>query len=105
MILVFDVGNTNTVIGVYQGKELRNHWRIKTDAGRTSDEYGMLLQNLFNSKGLAMDSIKAVAISSVVPSLMMELEMMSQQYFSCVPMVVGPGIKTDWLLSTIILAK
>lgn len=94
MILVFDVGNTNTVIGVYQGKELRNHWRIKTDAGKTSDEYGMLLQNLFKSSGLEIKAINAVVVSSVVPSLMMELEAMSRVYFSCRPMVVGPGIKT-----------
>lgn len=94
MILVFDVGNTNMVIGVYQGKELLTHWRIKTDEGRTSDEYGMLLKNLFDFNGLSMSSITAVVISSVVPSLMMELERVSRDYYSCKPLVVGPGIKT-----------
>jgi type III pantothenate kinase len=85
MILVFDVGNTNMVIGVYQGKELLTHWRIKTDEGRTSDEYGMLLKNLFDFNGLSMSSITAVVISSVVPSLMMELERVSRDYYSSYP--------------------
>ncbi len=94
MILVFDIGNTNMVIGVYQGKELLTHWRIKTDEGRTSDEYGMLLRNLFEFNALSGASINAVVISSVVPSLMMELGRMSREYYSCKPLVVGPGVKT-----------
>ena len=94
MILVFDVGNTNMAIGVYKGKEMLTHWRIKTDEGRTSDEYGMLLRDLFTFHGIEMIQIQAVVISSVVPSLMMELERTSQQYFSCKPLVVGPGVKT-----------
>lgn len=98
MILVFDVGNTNMVIGVYEDKKLLTHWRIKTDMGRTSDEYGMLLNNLFAFQGLSMKDIKATVISSVVPSLMMELEWLSRDYFSCKPLVVGPGIKTGLAL-------
>ncbi len=94
MILVFDIGNTNMVIGVYKGKEMLTHWRIKTDEGRTSDEYGMLLRDLFTFNGLEMGQIQAIVISSVVPGLMMELEWMSHQYFSCKPLVVGPGVKT-----------
>jgi len=94
VILVFDIGNTNMAIGVFQGKKLLTHWRIKTDVGRTSDEYGMVLRNLFECNKLKMTEIKAVVISSVVPSLMMELERMSEEYFSCKPLVVGPGIKT-----------
>ncbi|NLT20539.1 MAG: type III pantothenate kinase [Syntrophomonadaceae bacterium] len=94
MILVFDVGNTNIVVGVYNGEELLTHWRLRTDTMRTSDEYGILLTALFGYNHLDKEEIKAVVISSVVPSLMMELEMMSETYFHCKPLVVGPGIKT-----------
>ena len=94
MILVFDVGNTNIVVGVYAGEELLTHWRLRTDTMRTSDEYGILLTALFGYHHLDKEEIKAVVISSVVPSLMMELEMMSETYFHCKPLVVGPGIKT-----------
>ena len=76
MILVFDVGNTNMVIGVYQGKELVTHWRINTD--EENQRHMMLLKNLFDFNGLSMSSITAVVISSVVPSLMMELERVSR---------------------------
>lgn len=94
MILVFDVGNTNTVIGVYDDDKLVTHWRIRTDNQRTCDEYAMTLRSLFLYHNLDMNSVKAVVISSVVPSLMMELEELSKKYFFCKPLVVGPGIKT-----------
>lgn len=94
MILVFDVGNTNIVVGVYENEDLLTHWRIRTDTLRTSDEYGVMLNSLFHYHGLSMKSVNAVIISSVVPTLMMELDWMSQRYFSCKPLVVGPGIKT-----------
>ncbi|MGI5880603.1 MAG: type III pantothenate kinase [Syntrophomonadaceae bacterium] len=94
MILVFDVGNTNIVVGVYAGEELLTHWRLRTDTMRTSDEYGITLTALFDYHHLHKEEIKAVVISSVVPSLMMELEMMSETWFHCKPLVVGPGIKT-----------
>jgi len=94
MILVFDVGNTNMVIGVYQEDKLLTHWRIRTDTLRTCDEYGMIIKSLFNYQQIEMEKIKAVVISSVVPSLMAELEGLSHKYFSCRPLVIGPGIKT-----------
>ncbi|MEA1960129.1 MAG: type III pantothenate kinase [Bacillota bacterium] len=94
MVLVFDVGNTNMVIGVYEGKERVMHWRVRTDTLRTADEYGMMLNSLFNYHKLDIKAIKSVVISSVVPTLMMELNQMSERYFSCKPLVVGPGVKT-----------
>ncbi len=98
MLLVFDVGNTNTVIGVYQGKELKTHWRIRTDQLRTADEYGMELYNLFRYNGLDMRDVKDVAISSVVPTLMMDMNKMCRNYFNSDPLVVGPGTKTGLMI-------
>ncbi|NLB87714.1 MAG: type III pantothenate kinase [Syntrophomonadaceae bacterium] len=94
MILVFDVGNTNTVIGVFDDDKLITHWRIRTDNQRTCDEYAMTLRSLFLYHDLDMKNVKATVISSVVPSLMMELEELSHKYFFCKPLVIGPGIKT-----------
>lgn len=95
MLLVFDVGNTNTVIGVYKNKELLTHWRIRTDQMKTSDEYGMILKNLFDFTGLKFKDISDIIISSVVPTLMMELNWMSEKYFNCKPLIIGPGTKTS----------
>lgn len=94
MLLVFDIGNTNIVLGAYEGKELLQHWRISTDRQKTGDEYGMLINNLFTYGGLSIKDIEAVIISSVVPPLVVPLVKMCQRYFSVEPLVVGPGIKT-----------
>ena len=94
MLLVFDVGNTNMVLGIYKNDELLNHWRISTDIKKTSDEYGMLISSLFTHEGISMDCIKDVIISSVVPNVMHSLENFCIRYLKINPMVVGPGIKT-----------
>lgn len=94
MILVFDVGNTNIVLGVYEEKNLVEHWCISTATQRTADEYAVLLKALFDGSGLAFKRIDGIIISSVVPPLMMALEFMSKKYFGFPPLVVGPGIKT-----------
>ncbi|MBO3443956.1 type III pantothenate kinase [Clostridium sp. CCUG 7971] len=94
MLLVFDVGNTNMVLGIYKNKELIKHWRINTDKEKTSDEYGMLIRNLFQYENMDMNDIKDVIISSVVPNVMHSLENFCIKYCKKQPMVVGPGIKT-----------
>ena len=94
MLLVFDIGNTNIVLGTFEGKELLQHWRISTDRQKTGDEYGMLINNLFTYGGLSIKDIEAVIISSVVPPLVVPLVKMCQRYFNVEPLVVGPGIKT-----------
>ncbi|MGE5380861.1 MAG: type III pantothenate kinase [Methylocystaceae bacterium] len=95
MLLVFDVGNTNIVLGVYRGKELITHWRIRTDRARTADEYGMTIISLFESHGLKIKDVEAIVISSVVPPIMNELEWLYTRYFNQASLlVVGPGVKT-----------
>ncbi|HRU42453.1 MAG TPA: type III pantothenate kinase, partial [Candidatus Diapherotrites archaeon] len=69
MILVIDVGNTNIVLGIYSGKKLANFWRVKTDAEKTSDEYGMIINQLFELQGYKFSDIEAVVICSVVPPI------------------------------------
>lgn len=94
MLLVFDVGNTNMVLGVYEGTELKKHWRINTDKEKTSDEYGILISNLFQYDNVDMNSITDVIISSVVPNVMHSLENFCIKYCNKKPLIVGPGIKT-----------
>jgi type III pantothenate kinase len=69
MLLAIDVGNTNTVIGVYRGDELVNDWRIRTERDVTEDEFCLLIKNLFSSEGLATESVKGTIISCVVPPI------------------------------------
>lgn len=94
MILVFDVGNTNIVLGVYDQGVLTHHWRVSTEKSRTMDEYAVVIKNLFDFSGLTFPKISAVAISSVVPPVNQTLEALAQKYFGVEPLVVGPGIKT-----------
>ena len=94
MLLVFDVGNTNMVLGVYDGKELVHDWRISTDRDKTSDEYGMLIRDLFRYEGLDICNVTDVIISSVVPNVMHSLENFSKKYCKKEALIVGPGIKT-----------
>lgn len=94
MLLVFDIGNSNIVMGTYDGKRLTHHWRISTDRQKTGDEYGMLINDLFRFQGIRMADIDAIIISSVVPPLVVPLVKMCERYFRHRPLVVGPGIKT-----------
>ncbi len=94
VIFVLDVGNTNTVLGVYEGDTLNHHWRIETNRNKTEDEYGMMIKSLFQHDGLQFEQIEGVIISSVVPPIMAALERMCEKYFHVKPLVVGPGVKT-----------
>ncbi|WP_404457028.1 type III pantothenate kinase [Oceanobacillus kapialis] len=89
MLFVLDVGNTNTVLGVFEQDELKHEWRIKTDRYKTEDEFGMLIKSLFDHKGIAFSDIHGVIISSVVPPIMFALERMCQLYFHQEPVVIG----------------
>lgn len=94
MIFVLDVGNTNTVLGVYENEVLRYHWRMETSRHKTEDEYGMVIKELFSFEGISFSDIDGIIISSVVPPIMFSLERMCEKYFHITPMIVGPGIKT-----------
>lgn len=94
MLIVMDVGNTNTVIGVYQGDRLVSDWRIRTEKEATVDELGMLLRNLFQSQGLALENGADLIISCVVPPMVNTLEGFARRYLKVRPLWVGPGIKT-----------
>ena len=94
MLLVIDVGNTNIVLGIFDGKTLVDHWRISTDRLRTTDEYGVLIRNLFYLNNANAEEIDAIIISSVVPPVLPTLERMCQRYFGIAPLIIGPGVKT-----------
>ncbi|MFQ5927370.1 MAG: type III pantothenate kinase [Terriglobia bacterium] len=94
MLLVIDIGNTSTVLGVYDGKKLVAHWRLKTEHNQTVDEYGILARNLLALAQLEVSKISGVIISSVVPPLNATLREMAERYFAQTPLFVEPGIKT-----------
>lgn len=94
MILVIDVGNTNIVLGVYDGKELVANWRITTLNNRTADETGLLIRSLFSYSDVNMEDIESVIISSVVPNIMYSLTNGIRKQLHIEPMIVGAGMKT-----------
>jgi type III pantothenate kinase len=94
MLLVIDVGNTNTVLGLFRDKELVRSWRLTTDKARTTDEWALVTHELFSISGLHFPDIDDVIISCVVPPLLNTLETLCDTYFKLRPLVVGPGIKT-----------
>jgi type III pantothenate kinase len=97
MLLVIDVGNTNTVLGLFDEGQLMHDWRIRTEIDHTIDEYGVLIYNLYQSIRMKAKEIKAVTaiiISCVVPPMLNILEPLCVKYFNIKPLIVGPGIKT-----------
>src|SRR5208283_5044702 len=97
MLIVIDVGNTNTVLGLFDGNRLLHDWRIRTEIDHTIDEYGVLIYNLYLStpmKAKEMRAVDAIIISCVVPPMLNILEPLCVKYFNVKPLIVGPGIKT-----------
>ena len=94
MLLTIDIGNTNTVLGVFRGEELIANWRLTTARQQTVDEYGVLTRNLFTLAGLDRDAISGVIISSVVPPVNWTLAEMARIYFGKKALFVEPGVKT-----------
>ena len=110
MLLVIDVGNTNTVLGVFarvakvhpepeddepaQFKRLLANWRVATSRRSTVDEYGVLFRNLFSMAGLESKGIHGIVVSSVVPPLDPVLRQVCERYFNLKPLFIEPGVKT-----------
>ena len=94
MILAVDVGNTNIVLGLYEGRTLRRHWRLSTNRSATADEYGILLTNLFQLAKVRVEEIEGVVLANVVPPLTPTLERCFRQYAGKEALVIGPGIRT-----------
>ncbi|UCD71688.1 MAG: type III pantothenate kinase [Syntrophobacterales bacterium] len=94
MLFVIDVGNTQTVLGVFEDDRLVANWRIGTGKERTVDEYGILIKDLFMFSHIDLEDINGIVISCVVPPIINLLEGMAVKYFSLKPLIVGPGIRT-----------
>jgi type III pantothenate kinase len=94
MLLVIDVGNTNTVLGVYEGEVLVDHWRIGTERERTADEWGILFRDLFLFDKIDIQDFEGMLISSVVPPVLDMLQGMAKKYFHVEPLIIGPDIET-----------
>jgi type III pantothenate kinase len=94
MLLVLEVGNTNTKIGVYDGPRLLVSWRLTTRREQTADEYGLFTETLLRTRGIEPSAIRGAAISNVVPPVQPALEWMCEKYFGVTPLNVEPGVNT-----------
>jgi type III pantothenate kinase len=94
MLACIDIGNTNIKIGLFEGQEMRHHWRIATNRASLADEYAMLLLSLFQADGVDRDAVTGCVISSVVPVLAQEFEELSRRHLRQNPLTIRPGVKT-----------
>ncbi len=94
LLMTIDVGNSQTVIGLFDGSSLERHWRLVTERDRTADEYGMLMWSLFHASNMPEPNVTGIIVSCVVPPLLGVLEELCHTYFDLEPVIVGPGIKT-----------
>ncbi|GAA2075819.1 type III pantothenate kinase [Aeromicrobium halocynthiae] len=98
-LLTLDVGNSRSVIGVFDGETLLDHWEVSSDVARTADEWFLMAHGFVRTAGLG--EVEAVAMCCTVPSIQLELKAMLERYFSGVPVsVVGPGVKTGVAIHT-----
>ena len=95
MLLAVDVGNTNVVFALFDGRQIKARWRIATEARRTGDEYAVWLLQLLELEGFAREAITRIIIGSVVPRSIHNLTVLSQKYFGVEPMIAGAG-SADW---------
>jgi type III pantothenate kinase len=94
LLMVIDVGNTHTVIGLFDGDRIVKHWRVVTESERTADEYGMLMWSLFSAADMKVPEVRGIAGSCVVPPMLGVVEELCKNTFHADPVVVGPGVKT-----------
>ncbi|MFA6449808.1 MAG: type III pantothenate kinase [bacterium] len=93
MLLALDVGNTNIVVGVFEGENLKTHFRVSTALTRTADEYGQQIISLLKYSGIEQQSIKDVIVSNVVPPLADILRVTARKYFNSETLFIEPGMK------------
>ena len=93
MLLVIDIGNTNTVVGIYCDKQQVASWRLVSSHTRTADEYWIMVKQLCQSSGVAMEKINGIAISSVVPELTKSFTQMSRTHFNIDPLIVNSELR------------
>lgn len=98
MLLAFDVGNTNIVLGVFKDGEMIENWRLETDNGKSADEYGMVINQLFRYSGLDTADVDDVIVSTVVPSVLYTIQHLSQKYFNRRAIVIEAGVKTGLIV-------
>lgn len=98
MLLAFDVGNTNLVLGVFKDGKLIQNWRLKTDSHKSADEYAMIVNQLFEYENLSVEQVDDIIISTVVPSVLYTLQHLSNKYFGIKPLVVESGVKTGLMI-------
>ncbi len=94
MLLTIDVGNTQTVMGLYEGEDLTHHWRLSTEHHRSADEYRLLFSGLLGVDGVAADQLQGAAIASVVPAATAALRRLAEHMIAGQTVVVAPGTKT-----------
>ncbi|TMJ96897.1 MAG: type III pantothenate kinase [Actinobacteria bacterium] len=94
MLLAVDVGNTQTVLGVFDGDRLAEHWRAATESERTGDEIGALVARLLELRDLGFDDVTSVALASTVPALVRSYTDFAERYANAPVLVLGPGTKT-----------
>ncbi len=93
-LIAVDIGNSNTVVGVFAGAELVAHWRVQTNSRRTADEYALLLRQLFELSGLDIASIGSGIVASVVPTALASMTRLFERHLRVPVHVIGPGTKT-----------
>ncbi len=94
MLIAVDAGNTQTVVGLFEGEELTDHWRIATNANRTSDEHALLLSQFLAQHGSGFDQVTGMVVSSTVPRLAAVLRTLAERYLSVAPVVLEPGTRS-----------
>ena len=95
MLLAIDIGNTNTVIGLFEEETLEHHWRLETKKERTGDEWGVYLRELFRFEKCDIGEADSVIISSVVPPMERALNNMCQRYLKTIPLYVTPEVRLN----------
>jgi type III pantothenate kinase len=100
MLLAVDVGNTQTVLGLFDDQQLLTHWRVATEVHRTGDEIAVMLDGLLRLGGFQQQQIRQFALASVVPRLNIEYQRLGKSYLEVDALVVGPGVRTGMAILT-----